>query len=93
MQKSYGAFVAKTLFPLLAPSAEFYGGLTKEVQERIPGARMVFSPSDIDVKKAIDKTHYNFDMLQVPNDLFEELGISMPRIDERGWLSLDFSHL
>lgn len=93
MLMSYGAFIARVLFPLLAPAAEFYGNLTKEVQQKIPGARMVFSPTDIEVKKATDKTHYKFDMVQVPNDLFAELGISSPKIAERGLLSVDFSHL
>jgi len=93
MLTSYAAFISKTLFPLLTPAADFYEALTKEVQQTFPQARMVFSPTNIEMEKVVDKTHYNFNMIQVPNDLFAELGISMPKIDERGWLSLDFSRL
>jgi hypothetical protein len=79
MVQSYGAFVANTFFPELSPAAEFYGHLTKEIQKENPSFKMVFLERDPEVREEGGKTHMTLNMIQVPNDVFGELGISAPK--------------
>lgn len=73
MLQSYAKFVVETFFPELIPAAEFYGNLCKEVQHVRPGFRMVFV-DDIDESNL---PQFEITAEQVPNDLFQKLGISV----------------
>jgi hypothetical protein len=66
-------FVVETFFPELVPVAEFYGNLSKEAQRVLAGSRMIFV-DDIDES---DLPQFKINTVQVPNDLFQELGISV----------------
>jgi len=78
MLQNYAGFIVQTFFPELIPAGEFYSLLTNEVQSTYPKSRMVFSEREIATRKEGRKTHFKFDLIKVPNDLFLELGISRP---------------
>jgi hypothetical protein len=81
MIQSYGNFVAKTFFPELKPAADFYGELTKEVQERDPKARMVFFEKRPEFSAADEgRLSGRFQMSMVANDVFAELGIKVESV-------------
>jgi hypothetical protein len=80
MIQSYAVFVAKTFFPELHPASEFYAGLTEEVHERDPNARMIFfSKKPESIPGEGGKVSVNMNIIFVPNDLFAELGIKVER--------------
>lgn len=72
--RDYASFVAKAFYPLLGQAHEFYATLTKEVHQVRPGYRMVFG--SVSSKPNPDgTTELNMECLQVPNDVYAELGI------------------
>lgn len=73
MIANYGKFVAETFFPELVSVAEFYGNLSKEAQRVLAGSRMIFV-DDIDESNL---PQFKINTVQVPNDLFQELGVSV----------------
>ena len=73
MIANYGKFVAETFFPELVPVAEFYGNLSKEAQRALAGSRMIFV-DDIDESNF---PQFRFSAVLVPNDVFQELGVSL----------------
>lgn len=80
MLQSYATFVAKTFFPELHPAQAFYASLTKEVQERHTTARMIFfSQKPESVPGDRGKLSLNMNVIMVPNDVFNELGIKVER--------------
>ena len=77
MLQSYASFVAKTFFPELRPASEFYARLTKEVQDRHPGARMIFFSKKPEPTPVDGGLSLNMNLILVPNDVFAELGIKI----------------
>ena len=81
MFQSYAVFVAKTFFPELHPASKFYAGLTKEVHERDPAARMIFfSQKPESTPDGSGGLSLKMNMIYVPNDVFAELGIQIAAI-------------
>jgi hypothetical protein len=78
MLQSYAAFVATAFFPELKPAAEFYGNLTKELQEKHPGYRMIFLRQTRPRRKKDGSISRNVTWTEVPNDLLRELAITAP---------------
>ncbi len=80
MFQSYAKFVAKTFFPELQPADEFYGRLTKEVQERHPTARMIFFSKKPKFRTQPNaKSSIKFTAIAVPNNVYREIGIIVER--------------
>lgn len=78
MLQSYAGFVVRTFFPELIPAADFYGGLTREVQQSNPSFRMVFTEREPEIRKEGRESQITLNLIYVPNDLFPEMGISTP---------------
>jgi hypothetical protein len=79
MLQSYAKFVAQTFFPEITPAASFYQQLVEEVQQKKPGYRIVFLRGEPKARKKHNKTTIKMELEQVPNDVFQELGISIPK--------------
>lgn len=74
MTQDYATFVAKSFYPLLTEAQQFYSRLTVEAQKAHPGYRMVFG--ELTSKEKEDGTNaVNISCLEVPNDVYAELGI------------------
>jgi hypothetical protein len=79
MLQSYAGFVVGTLFAELVPAADFYGQLTDEVKQTNRDFRLVFSDGDPEIREQAGKTDITLNLVDVPNDLFVELGIIVPK--------------
>jgi hypothetical protein len=81
MLQSYAGFVARTFFPELIPAAEFYGQLTGEVQQTNREFKMVFSEGEPEIQQEEGgKANITLKLVDVPNALFAELGISVTKV-------------
>lgn len=80
MLQSYASFVAKTFFPELHTASEFYAGLTNEVHQRDPAARMIFFPEKPEpIPQGNGGLSLKMSLIFVPNDVFGELGIQISK--------------
>jgi hypothetical protein len=77
MIQDYGKFVTGALFPELVSASEFYENLSKEAPRVTPGSKMVFMNDRVERIDENKNIHVSFTVELVPNNLFQELGVSL----------------
>ena len=78
MNHSFERFMIDALNPDLKAIDEFYWGLTQEVRQKIPNARMVFLEKLIQTPERT-RVSFSYTIVQPPNAPYEELGIPIDR--------------
>jgi hypothetical protein len=79
MLQSYAKFVGETLFRELIEAAAFYNRLAKEVEQNKPGFRMFLAGGESKINENGNNIQFSLKLEYAPNDLFSELGISVPQ--------------
>lgn len=75
MRKEYATFVVRLFFPELVKIHHFYQTLLKEVRAVDPQAEMLFTTPMEPAKSKDGSPISKMKWLQVPNDVFQKLGI------------------
>jgi hypothetical protein len=79
MLQSYAPYLAKAFYPELNEAAKFFSALAAEAKVYAQKARMVLLKGMVRRKTHKDgRVQVNFNAIDLPNDLFAELGFIVP---------------